>query len=117
MLPGMSGETTVADRTWSPEVVEAMARVAEPQWWSWWDAGLLHEPMAGTHRALLLSRATTALSASPLPDALDLIERMEKALKSYERYYEAGGNNIGFEAVAHSLAADAAAFVARVREG
>jgi hypothetical protein len=95
------------DRTWSPEVVKDIA------------LGISTADAEGRypHLGKWAAYATAALSASPLPDALDLIERMEKALKSYERYYEAGGNNIGFEAVAHSLAADAAAFVERVREG
>jgi|HubBroStandDraft_1064217.scaffolds.fasta_scaffold08733_16 hypothetical protein len=110
------------DRTWAPEVVEPVCiayhsrlvwngmpedRTAERASHGTWD----------TNRKAERESMRAALSASPLGDALDLIERMEKALKSYERYYEAGGNNIGFEAVAHSLAAEAAAFVARVREG
>ena len=51
----------MADVTWRPEVVEAVALAM-------WTEG---EELCGPHEFAL-----AALSASPLPDALDLIQRM-----------------------------------------
>jgi hypothetical protein len=107
MLPGMSGEATVADRTWSPEVVEKVARSIE---------SVCSDGNSDARRV-----AADMLSASPLPDALDLIERLTNCANDFLAAVagESPGLLEGNCDIEHLNAglADAAAFVARVREG
>lgn len=67
------------DRTWAPEVVESVGRAIDPERWAQIDA------MNPNDRAFLplviaeKMRVDAALDASPLREALDLIERLVAA--------------------------------------
>ena len=123
------------DRTWAPEVVERVAAVwiaEEPKWFvrpngsGIWEIYRGEETEPSTHvlietlegkyfpaarrkeRLCDAACATAALSASPLPAALDLLDIIIECATT-------GDGNLGIRG--HKAVADAAAFVARVGEG
>lgn len=114
-----------ADVTWAPGVVEAVGRRIAPRIGADFDRTppdyimtvVKNRPnQLGDWRNDVLILATAALSASPLPEAVALIERFIAACG-----IEANALDI---AAIHKIAAplsetarDAAAFLARVREG
>jgi hypothetical protein len=98
----------MVDRTWAPEVVKKVARGIAPKIGADFDRTppdyimtvVKNRPnQLGDWRNDVLILATAALSASPLPDALDLLEK------------------IATNADGGWWTRDAAALVARVREG
>jgi hypothetical protein len=96
------------DRTWAPEVVKKVARSVE----------VVCSDGNSEARAV----AIDMLSASPLPDALDLIERLILAAHTPPQSSSSDAT-VQFKWCCQyldkltPLMADAAAFVARVREG
>jgi hypothetical protein len=104
------------DRTWAPEVVAEVAEQILTEHGRRIPHGQPNSTRNWPERA-----ATAALSASPLGEALDLIERLTNCANDFLAAVagESPGlleDNCDIEHLNAGLA-DAAAFVARVREG
>ena len=101
------------DVTWAHGVTEKVARAMNPEQWRWYERAKAYErehlqvPHV-SHAPFIIQQteaATAALSASPLPEALVLIERLTKRRVTM-------ADSMAWDAAV----ADARAFLARVRK-